>query len=372
MNKPERSYMVMDGQWGSTGKGLLNGYLAEQWQPDTVVCNFGPNAGHTFVMEDGRKVITKMLPSAIIAPSVEVVLIGPGAVVDPDIFLAEVKEFADLLDGKVIRIHPRAAIVLEHHRADERMQLKRISSTQKGTGAAQVAKVMREEGAIAEDCLALQSFVTDQCGFQMLLKTAKILQIESAQGFELGVSSGSHYPYCTGRDITPAQIMSDCGVPHWWNPEVYVTMRAHPIRVGHEYDEAGEKVGDSGPVHPDQVELEWDKIELAPEPETTTVTGKIRRVFSFSDIGLKKVLLHCRPDGVFLNFVNYLTEAGQAEMVARIEQVARELDPVKWEYGLIRWLGEGPKGSDVVPMARETYEAISTDDCVDCPVKDKC
>ena len=75
------SYMTIDGQWGSTGKGLLNGYLAYIRKPDTVACNFGPNAGHTVVF-DGITVVTCQLPTAAVFPSAHTILIGPGAVID--------------------------------------------------------------------------------------------------------------------------------------------------------------------------------------------------------------------------------------------------------------------------------------------------
>ena len=78
-----KSCASVDVQCGSTGKGLMAGYLALTRNPDTAVCNFGPNAGHTTVLDDGREVVVQMLPSAIVSPSVKNVLIGPGAIVDP-------------------------------------------------------------------------------------------------------------------------------------------------------------------------------------------------------------------------------------------------------------------------------------------------
>ena len=40
--------IVIDLQYGSTGKGLIVGFLAEEHKYDTVVTAWAPNAGHTY------------------------------------------------------------------------------------------------------------------------------------------------------------------------------------------------------------------------------------------------------------------------------------------------------------------------------------
>ena len=49
-----RAYLICDMQYGSTGKGLLAGYLAMNHGPDTLMTAWGPNSGHTYV-NDRRK-----------------------------------------------------------------------------------------------------------------------------------------------------------------------------------------------------------------------------------------------------------------------------------------------------------------------------
>lgn len=344
-----KSYMIMDGQWGSTGKGLLAGYLARNvYIPDTVVCNFGPNAGHTFVTKDGVVVLTKQLPTAICAPSVRNILIGPGSIINLDILRKELKKFETMLCDKRILIHPRAAIVHQRHKDLEANVLASVSSTFSGTGAAVADKVMRKEHAIIANMT--QDLVCSEDEYNTAITDAEILQIESAQGFELGINTGFSYPYCTSRDVTPAQILSDCAVPMWVDPEIWVTMRVHPIRVGHQYDKQGRKIGDSGPVYNDQQELDWADIEFAPAPERTTVTNKIRRIFTFSEIGCRRMLNFVRPDHIFLNFVNYL-EANPSfeskvtsEWVNKIEQIAEEVAyPIP-----VSLIGTGPQESDII------------------------
>ena len=76
--------MILDLQFGSTGKGLLAGYLAKMRSPDVVVTAWGPNAGHTYIDSDGRHFIHRMLANGIVSPNLKAVLIGPGSVIDLD------------------------------------------------------------------------------------------------------------------------------------------------------------------------------------------------------------------------------------------------------------------------------------------------
>src|SRR5690554_3156172 len=58
------AYVSVDGQFGSTGKGVINGLLAELFptRVDVVVSNAGPNSGHTAYLE-GEKIVLKQLPT---------------------------------------------------------------------------------------------------------------------------------------------------------------------------------------------------------------------------------------------------------------------------------------------------------------------
>jgi adenylosuccinate synthase len=350
-----KSYMVIDGQWGSTGKGAIAGYLSRVRYPDTVVCNFGPNAGHTFVFTGGQKVMTRQLPTGIVSASVQRIFLGPGSIIDPDVLRHELDEFAAMLKGKPIFIHERAAYVDQSHRDQEKEALCHISSTGKGTGAAMAAKTMRRDDAIirAHRHKFPEVEIVDHNMYTRLLLESKILQIESAQGFELGINSGSHYPFCTGRDINPAQVMSDCGVPMWTSyPTVIATMRTFPIRVGDQYNEAGEKVGTSGPVYHDQQEVTFEDIGVP--NEKTTVTGKIRRVFTFSDYATVRMIRSMCPDYIFLNFVNYISNDPTFEdpaverLINRIKNAYRiamnQTPPVNY----VRWIGTGPEEHQIM------------------------
>ena len=47
------AYMIIDLQYGSTGKGLLAGYLAETMQPDVLAAAWMPNALRMEIAEFG-------------------------------------------------------------------------------------------------------------------------------------------------------------------------------------------------------------------------------------------------------------------------------------------------------------------------------
>lgn len=348
-----KSYVIIDGQFGSTGKGLIAGYLALKREPDTAVCNFGSNAGHTTVLNDGRVVMVQMLPSAIISPSVKNVLIGPGAIVDPEIFRAEIEKYKDLLEGKQIYIHESAAVVHDIHKEREKSSLNRISSTCKGVGAAQADKTMRTPGCVAKEYYKVfreDVHIVSPTEFTNLLLKSSLLQIESAQGLELGINSGGWYPYCTSRDINVHQVLSDCGIPYCMEkPEVIVTMRTFPIRVGNAFDKSGKQIGTSGPVYSDQCEVTWE--ELGVPLERTTVTKKVRRVFTWSNKNLEKVIIMLNPDKIFLNFLQYLKDENPSfespmakEFIKGIEYKINELS----SDARIEWVGIGPKISDVI------------------------
>lgn len=331
--------LIMDLQYGSTGKGLLAGYLAETMKPDGVAtCNM-PNAGHTYIDIKGNVMIHKVLPNGIVSPNLKYVFIGPGAVFDPDRLRKEIEEARGmgwLLEASVI-IHPNAVVLTEEHRQVERDMLSKISSTMQGSAVAQIQKMMRNAD---ENCLASEvcphvfgARVAHHDEWMMLVSDCNHILAEGSQGFSLGVNQ-RFWPFCTSRECTPFRLLSDMGLPQI-KAEVWGTLRTYPIRVGNTPD------GFSGPVHYDQAELSWDDLGI--EPEKTTVTQRDRRIFTFSREQLNEALWHCRPDHLFLNFCNYMSETGLGELTDDIETIANR-------YGCgIRLTGYGPSFYGIKP-----------------------
>lgn len=337
-------HYIVDLQFGSTGKGLLAGYLAEKNRPDTIVTAWGPNAGHTYIDARDNKYVNIMLPNGIVSPELKRILIGPGAVIDVDRFLYEVREYAHLLEGVDIIIHPHAAVVTPDHRKAEGEYGFRIGSTMKGVGEAVMHKIRRQTlgGNVAKDMLTTPSMGVYLCSshqeYLAAFAEGKIIHVEGAQGYSLGINSG-FYPYTTSRECTVQQLMVDCAIPFDWEleREVHGVCRTFPIRVANRYAE-GIQIGTSGPCYLDQKEIEWK--DIGREPELTTVTKLPRRIFTFSPKQVQEACFVNGVDDVFLNFANYRTAMG-LNSDELIEAIETDGGPV------VRWLGHGPQSNDI-------------------------
>lgn len=317
--------VIVDLQFGSCGKGLLAGYLAEKEKPDTLITAWAPNAGHTYINAEGRKFVNIALPNGIVSPNLKRILLGPGSTINPELLMVEMDAYGDLLEGVEILIHENAAVVTEDHRTEEAQGMVGIGSTMKGVGAAAIQKIRRQpttNNTAGHMLLGtpLEGMVVDRWAYRDALAKAEVAQIEGAQGFSLGINSG-FYPYTTSRECTTAQLLSDCAIPldmvlGGGVMKVWGVCRTYPIRVANRHDKDGHQIGWSGPCYPDQHELDW--AELGREPELTTVTRLPRRIFTFSYMQVTEA---CRMNGVdeiFLNFANYLDPLRADAMIKQI------------------------------------------------------
>lgn len=302
--------LVMDGQWGSCGKGKIAGYLALRDRPYASVCNFATNAGHTFRDKVIGTFMVQQLPMAAINPDVQL-YISAGAAITLPTLLKEIAMFEDA--GIPIRnrlsIDRHAMIIMPEHKEQEQKNLVRISSTVKGVGAAQAAKIMRQEGVVlAKHCKELTAYIVEVSELlDRALDAGLTVLGELAQGFDLSLNHG-FYPYVTSRDVTPMAFMNDIGVPAKRLGNVYGVLRTYPIRVGDVVID-NTRIGYSGPIYNDQTEYTWEQMAqmsgIEGLSETTSVTGKVRRVFSWSTLQFCKFLRVCDPTHLVLNFCNY-------------------------------------------------------------------
>jgi len=356
--------IVLDGQWGSTGKGKLCAYLAEKHDVDVATCDFQTNAGHTVVFDDGQKVVFQQLPVSAIKKDCQL-LINPGATVTVKKLLDEI-EMTGCHDR--LMIHPNVAIVNQTALEMEQVMLKRIASTLKGVGATLGMKAMRHpELKLAKDVPELSQWIGDTTEeLHRYLKLGAMCMGEAAQGFDLSINHGHVYPYCTSRDITTASVLSNAGVPPQLTGDVYGCIRTYPIRVGN-HVENGVVIGTSGPFYEDQTEITWDELRDRSGAshtieEITTVTKKIRRVFTFSSRQFARFLRVCYPTHIFINFVNHLDASVEGmrtwgELTDPVKHFVKavEADCESMEYaGLssprISHLGTGAKQSDMVTI----------------------
>lgn len=350
-----KASVLIDGQWGSTGKGLLAAYLARQECNEVRIAttNASSNAGHTTVMEDGHTFITFHLPTfAVIQPGC-VAYLNAGSIIDPSLLEAEMRKLN--FPANRLFIHPNATVITDEDkqyegRADSSNTF--ISSTQKGVGTA-LARKIRREAKTAKDHDFLKKFIRE------IDLNNHTCVVEVPQGFDLSLDHGMGYPYTTSRNITVGHALADAGIHPSRLGKTVMSIRTHPIRVGNIVDADGREMGHSGPHYDDQVEQTWDEIKQA--PERTTVTKRVRRVFSFSQIQYRKALKALRPDMVFVNFLNYLptAEAQQYFMYA--------LSETEMEVGVIpqKIFGCGPRIDQVfdnLPAAQDYLNIAKGDD----------
>lgn len=340
--------MVLDFQYGSTGKGLIAGYLAKRESYDTAICAFATNAGHTYIDEErGIHVMTQQLPTAITSPTVRNILIGPGSAIHLATLQEEIARYAQYLEGKKVLIHPHAAVVEDYHAEFEMSDGRtKMGSTAKGVGEAYIERIRRNPqnpntiGRRVSTRDPLYGMIATPEEYRDALAAAESVIVEGAQGFSLSMYHGQ-YPYTTSRDVTPWQVAADCGLPYKWASYIKVigTLRTFPIRVSN-------RDGSSGPHYPDQVELKWEDIGL--NAELTTVTKLPRRIFSFSRTQLQEALWHCGgywDTRLFLNFANYVTDKALLnEMIAMIESPTK----MNMNSPKVAWIGNGPDDKDVV------------------------
>ena len=110
--------------------------------------------------------------------------------------------------------------------------------------------------------------------------------------------------------------MDDMAIPPNMVGDVYLNLRANPIRVGNVV-EGERRAGYSGDFYPDCREMTWaevaaeagmpsEEVENLKSSEYTTVTGRLRRVSSFSWIGLEDAVRTNGATKLILNFVQYV------------------------------------------------------------------
>lgn len=341
MNK-QKADIIVDLQFGSTGKGALAGYLAIKGDYDTVVTANRPNAGHTFINGLGEVMIHKVMPNSAVGPNVKTVLIGPGSIFDLNQLYKEIDTLHELGYNQFrVLIHEAAVVLTDEHRNGE-IEYSRIGSTQQGAAVAAIHKMERDDSnsPLARDAeidLEMARVITHKEYINELVD-AKELLLEGAQGYSLGIDAG-FWPYCTSRNCTVTQFMADMGVPHNMLRHVYGTARTYPIRVA----------GNSGPCYPDQEETSWENI--GQKKELTTVTQKVRRVFTFSYEQITEAIIVNQPNYVFLNFCNYL----ETHEVRNLEEKINRILYLHTEQGSVKYFGWGPNFCDMQNLQLEDH-----------------
>ena len=226
--------IVVGGQFGSEGKGKVALELAKMRKAAAVVRVGGTNSGHTGVNDHGELVALRQLPAASLCERPYVIL-PPGSLIDPTIFLAEVEQLGFTPDR--VKVDPRATVIAEFDKQAEVAAdlVTAIGSTASGTGAALARRVGRRGGApsvLARDHEVLKEYLENTTPFmRALLDRGERIIIEGTQGFGLSVLHGDEYPKATSRDTTAASFLGEAGLSPMDVDQVVLVIRTYPIRV---------------------------------------------------------------------------------------------------------------------------------------------
>lgn len=269
--------VILGLQWGDEGKGKIVDYLAEDYD---IVARFqgGPNAGHTLKF-GGKKYVLHTIPSGIFRKKL-INLIGNGVVIDPVIFMREIKQLEEngFPVGKRLLIAQKAHLILPTHRlldaaSEAQKGEAKIGSTLKGIGPTYMDKTGRnglrigdlthpkfkeryaalrakhlqlmsiyptiafdleaEEAKWFEAIEQVKQLPTVDCTYYLHHAMAKGKRIlaEGAQGTMLDVDFGT-YPYVTSSNTITAGVSTGLGVAPQRIGRVIGITKAYCTRVG--------------------------------------------------------------------------------------------------------------------------------------------
>lgn len=309
--------VLVGGQWGSEGKGHLSSYLAPEY--DVLVRVGGPNAGHTVHQRSGA-VTYYQLPSGT-RHSEAKLIIGPGAVLNVDKLLLEIKSAR--IDTDRVCIDPQAMIIESADVLGEEDLLSGIGSTRQGVGFASSRKVLRNASdppvRLAKDVQELYPFIVETREILDLAfsKGWKVF-LEGTQGTGLSLHHGS-YPFVTSRDTTVSGCLAEAGIAPSRVRRTIMVMRSYPIRVGgKEY---------SGPMgralsFAEISRRSGQSVSKLRKTERTSTTNRPRRIAEFSWAQLRQSSSINGPTDIALSFADYISKRN--ERARRFEQLTSD------------------------------------------------
>jgi len=329
------STVVVGGFFGDEGKGKIISYLAKKDNPTLVVRGGArPNAGHT--IKDGNTTYkVRMLPSGFLKKNARV-MIRPGVVVDPQVFLKEIQEFG--VSGRVFLDNHCGIIEQNHLDQDSKGRLKeKIGSTGSGTGPANAERAMRTL-KMAKDIESLSSYIKDVPDeINSALKNKEEVLVEGTQGTHLSLWHGT-YPFVTSKDVTAAGICADVGLGPKSVDEVLIVFKAYLTRVG------------TGPM---PGELTAEETEQKGWAEFGTVTGRPRRAAEFDfNLARRAVMLNSATQIAItkldVRFPEYSGVKSMNELSSDAKSFIKNIEE-KLEVP-VTLIGTGPFVDDVVDL----------------------
>lgn len=286
---------VIDGEAGSCGKAKVIGEIATDTSINlgAAVTNCMPNAGHTFVDENGNSTIFRNIPVSAVNPNTEL-FIGPGSAIDMEVFLDEYERVKQFLNGRKIYVHEMVPLIDERHKQYEREHIK-SGSTFKGCGAVTQEKVIRDKKLeffrTFKNAIVCSNSEWLERLYEHLDNPFEYVLLEGSQGADLDLNHSGNYPYVTSRNVSTAQLLADSGISPERLLQTIMVIRPFPIRISN-VTKSGEVIytGDYGKGD----ELTWTQINLAAMYGGYPHVGDVENYSHFLSIKrVKKGLKYC-------------------------------------------------------------------------------
>lgn len=344
--------VIVDLQYGSTGKGAVAAYLTRKRKYACSIRAQSIQAGHT-VEYKGKFYKMRTIPCAWVDRDVQLWL-APGAFIEKNLLLREI-EMVSEATGEDVRkrllVDYRAFYVTEEDvRAEEGLD-KLMGSTAHGAGASLIRKLWRkgQPTRVKDDGWAAEHGITVFDAVLAFDRGTGLALVEGCQGTMLSIHTSPHWPFVTSRECTASGILAECGIPPKAVNQVLGVFRTLPIRVG----------GNSGPAA--GRELSWDEVNercgRKVEPERTTVTNRVRRIFEFSPAEFNEAVMLNRPDELFMTFADYLAPCiHKAKIMDHVgdkakKEIRRMVDMAEFISGVkVVWMGTGDGAEDFIEM----------------------
>lgn len=271
--------VIIGAQWGDEGKGKIVDLLSSD--SDLIIrYQGGANAGHT-IKTGGKETILHLIPSGILHPDSRCV-IGNGVVLDPEIFLKEVKALKEKgvdVSPARLAISKKAHLIMPYHKSlDKAREAKRagekIGTTGRGIGPCyedkaariglraadlanpdlvrkKVAHALLEKNALLKDLYKFDPLDAEKVSADLLALAPEILPyiqdtdeiihkakdekkellFEGAQGVHLDIDHGT-YPYVTSSNTVSGGAAPGSGIAPTDIDKVIGVAKAYTTRVG--------------------------------------------------------------------------------------------------------------------------------------------
>lgn len=255
---------VIDGEAGSCGKAKVAGEIATDKRINlgAAVTNCMPNAGHTFVSENGVSTVFRNIPVAAVNPNTEL-FIGPGSAIDMKVFANEYKKVERYLGDRKIYVHEMVPIIEARHKNYERKHIK-SGSTFKGCGAVTQEKVIRDAKLkffkTYKNAVLCSNYEWLERLYTHLDNPFEYVLMEGAQGCDLDLNHSGNYPFVTSRNVSSAQLLADCGISPERLLQTIMVVRPFPIRISNITNDG--KIIYTG-AYGTGDELTWSLVNLA-------------------------------------------------------------------------------------------------------------